>query len=138
MRFRGLGVVVGLVLFLASGTGATFAQGVGGAGTIEGVVKDPLGVVVPDAVVEIQNPVSGYQRSRQTDRQGRFSFSNVPPNPYHLTVTKESFTTFSRDLDVRSSVPVAVDVSLAVGISEAVTVEASNLLEQEPTSPRRG
>ncbi len=110
------------------------AQSGAAAGTVAGVVTDPSGAAVPGAAVEILNPVSGYQRSHVTDGQGRFTFSNVPPNPYHLTVSMKGFATFSQDVEVRSSVPVTLTVSLRPGISESVTVEASDLLEREPTA----
>jgi hypothetical protein len=134
MRFCSRGAVAGSALVALCLGGSVFAQGVGGAGRIEGVVKDPTGAVVPGATVEILNPVSGYERSRPTDGQGRFSFSNVPPNAYHLTATLKGFTTFAKDVDVRSSVPVSVEALLTVGVSSTVTVEAGDLLENEPTA----
>jgi hypothetical protein len=57
----------------------------GNSGSIEGVVKDPSGAVVPGAAVQIANPISGLTRSAVTDTEGAFQFSNVPFNPYHLT-----------------------------------------------------
>ena len=36
---------------------------VGNSGSIEGVVKDQSGAVVPGATIEISNPVSGYART---------------------------------------------------------------------------
>ena len=63
----------------------------GNSTSITGVVVDPSGAVVPNATVEIQNPVSGYVQTATTDNAGKFSFPNVPFNPYHLTVTGEGF-----------------------------------------------
>src|SRR5260370_30819291 len=80
--------VLGLVLFLASGPAN--AQ-LGNAGSIEGVVKDSSGGVVPGAKVEISYPVSGYQRETTTGSDGSFRFSNVPFNTYHLVVTTPGF-----------------------------------------------
>ncbi len=110
------------------------AEAQSGAGTVTGSVTDPSGAVVPGATVDILNPVTGYERSRSTDGQGHFAFANVPPNPYHLTVSKEGFQTFTQDLDVRSSVPVTVRAALSVGLSTSVTVEARDLLEREPSA----
>ncbi len=57
----------------------------GNSGSIEGVVKDPSGSVIPNAKVEISNPVSGFHRQAITEGDGTFRFTNVPFNPYHLT-----------------------------------------------------
>jgi hypothetical protein len=99
------------------------------------VVIDPSSAVVPQAAVRILNPVSGYERSQATDGQGRFTFSNVPPNPYHLTVIREGFETFVKDVDVRSAVPINLNVPLKLGTtSTSVTVESGDLLEREPVA----
>jgi hypothetical protein len=108
----------------------------GNAGSIEGVVKDPSGGAVVNATVEIQNPVTGYTRTIATGADGGFRFTNVPFNPYHLTVTAAGFEMFTKDVDVRSSVPATVQVALKVGTAvTSVTVEASggDLLENDAT-----
>ena len=104
------------------------------SGTITGTVADPSAGVVANATVEIHNPVSRFDRTTTTDGSGNFSFSNVPFNPYHLSVTAAGFAPYAQDVDVRSGVPVTIKVSLAVaGTSSTVTVEAGNdLLETDP------
>ncbi|MGA8144439.1 MAG: TonB-dependent receptor [Candidatus Acidiferrales bacterium] len=112
----------------------SFAQS-GNSGTITGVVKDPSGGVVSNAAVSIHNPVSGYERSTATDAEGNFSFSNIPLNPYHLAVTAKGFGSYAQDVDVRSSVPLAVTVDLTVaGTASSVTVEGGgDLIENDST-----
>src|SRR5215469_3276565 len=105
-------------------------------GSIQGTVTDPSNAVIPGATVEIQNPVSGFRRTVTTDGSGQFTISNVPFNPYHLTVTGKGFSAFSQDVEVRSVVPVNLSISLKLtGASETVTVEAgaTDLIETEPT-----
>ncbi len=60
---------------------------------------------------------------------------NVPFNPYHFKATAQGFAPFSKDVEVRSVVPVTVDVGLKLQSSETVTVEsgASDLLENDST-----
>ena len=104
--------------------------------SISGTVTDPTGAVVPKATVEIHNPVSGYDRTTTTDTSGNFSFANIPFNPYHLTVTLAGFNSFGQDVDVKSSVPTNLKVTLSLaGATSSVTVEASgvDLLENTPT-----
>jgi hypothetical protein len=83
------------------------AQSVGNSGSVNGTVVDPTGAVVAGAQVEIRNPVSGYDRSATSDSPGKFAFTNIPFNPYHLTVTAAGFTMYSQDVEPRSSVPVS-------------------------------
>jgi len=114
---------------------SAYAQS-GSATSVTGTVVDSSGAVVPNATVEIQNPVSGLHRTMTTDGAGRFSFPNVSFNPYHLTVTREGFASHAQDIDVRSVVPVNLTITLEVkGSSETVTVEgaAEDLLENTST-----
>ena len=115
--------------------GAASAQSSGSSGSINGSVLDPSGALVPNASVEIHNPVSGYDRTTTTDSKGNFSFTNVPFNPYHTTVKAAGFAQIAQDVDVRSVVPVTVSVSLTVATGiDTVTVEsAGDLVENDPT-----
>src|SRR5882672_3220168 len=90
------------------------AQSGGSSTSVTGTVVDVTGAVVPNASVEIRNPVSGFERSTATDSTGKFSIPNVPFNPYHVTVTAQGFNSYSQDTDVRSVVPVNLSVSLNV------------------------
>ncbi|MGA9504705.1 MAG: carboxypeptidase-like regulatory domain-containing protein, partial [Terriglobales bacterium] len=82
--------------------GSAKAQSSASSGTINGSVLDPSGAVVAKASVEIHNAVSGYDRTTTTDGKGNFIFSNVPFNPYHLTVTATGFAAYMQDLEIRS------------------------------------
>src|SRR5216684_58685 len=108
----------------------------GNSGSIEGVVKDPSGSSVPGAQVEVSNPVSGFRREATTDTDGAFRFTNVPFNPYHLVVTAAGFNSYTQDVDVRSTVPTNLQISLKIGAATAsVTVEAKgeDLVETDPS-----
>jgi hypothetical protein len=124
-----------LALSIFSGGARVFAQS-GNAGSIEGTVKDPSGASVANATVEISNPVSSFQRSVVSAGDGSFRFTNVPFNPYHLVVTADGFSSFTQDVDVRSTVPTMLQISLKIGTAAtSVTVEASggDLVETEST-----
>jgi hypothetical protein len=122
------------VLFLVLGLQARAQSG--GSSSVTGTVVDPTGAVVANAVVEIRNPVSAFERTVMTDGSGKFNIPNVPFNPYHLTVAGPDFAPFATDVDVRSIVPVTVSVILQIkGSSETVTVEGAgaDLLENTST-----
>jgi len=120
-----------LGLFFAAGP----ANGqLGNSGSIEGVVKDSSGGVVAGAMVEISYAVSGFAREITTGSDGSFKFTNVPFNSYHLVVSAGGFASYTQDVEVRSGVPVTVQIGLKVGTAvETVTVEAKDLVENEST-----
>src|ERR1700722_17592753 len=123
------------LVFLALGLQA-HAQSGGSSTSVTGTVVDPTGAVVANAVVEIRNPVSGFQRVVATDSAGKFTIPNIPFNPYHLTVTGPDFAPYAQDVDVRSIVPVTITVTLQIkGSAETVTVEGAgeDLLENTST-----
>src|SRR5258708_32100652 len=110
------GSVKGILLFaLGSMLSAAPAFAQGNSGSIEGVVKDPSGGAVANATVHIAYGVSGYERTATTGSDGSFRFTNVPFNSYHTVVSAPGFDTYSQDIDVRSGVPVDVQIALKVG-----------------------
>jgi hypothetical protein len=124
-------LILGLSLLFAAAPG--WAQS---SGSIEGVVKDPSGAAVAGANVEVSYPVSGFHRESASGSAGEFRFTNVPFNPYHLTVTAAGFEAYTQDVDVRSSVPTTIQISLKIGTTTtSITVEANgaDLIENEPT-----
>ncbi len=123
-----------LFLCLASPV-ATYAQS--NSGTLRGTVLDPSGGAISGSTVEIENPVSQYNRSAQTDSQGHFEFDNVPFNNYHTTAAAQGFQTGTEDVIVRSTVPVDLNYSLKIGAATtSVTVEggAADLLQTDSTT----
>jgi hypothetical protein len=129
--------IAAVVLLCAVEPTAALAQGLGGAGTMQGVVKDPTGGVMQAVMVRISNPVSGFSRTASTDGAGKYVFTNLPPNPYHITVEVQGFQTLERDVDVRSGVPITVDLTLSLAIAVTnveVVGHAEDLLERDPSA----
>ena len=134
IEFRRLRILVASLSLLCSAS-VGWAQ-MANSGLIEGVIKDQSGGVVIGATVEISDPVSHYARQTTTDSEGAFRFNNVPFNPYHMVVTATGFASYTQDVDVRSTVPTAVEISLKVAsaATTTVTVEATggDLIENTP------
>jgi hypothetical protein len=127
-----LALVVGVL-----GVGSVSAQELGGAGTIQGTVKDPTGGVMQAVQVEIKSLLSGFTRSVTTDVNGRYVFRNLPPNNYHVSVAAQGFQSLERDVEVRTSVPMDLDLTLALaGETTEVQVvgHTEDLLERDPTA----
>lgn len=87
--------------------------------------------------VTIRNPVSGFSREVSTDAAGLYAFRNLPPNPYRLAVVVQGFQSIERDVDVRSAVPITLDLTLNVATAiTAIDVvgHAEALLERNPSA----
>ncbi len=108
----------------------------GQAGTVRGMVLDPSGAIIPQASVTIRNALTGYQQTATADEHGAFVFANIPPNPYRLEVIFKGFETYRQDLDVRTSVPIDLKISMKMaGVSITVNVEAAaDVLENVPSA----
>jgi hypothetical protein len=101
---------------------------------VSGTVTDATGAIVPNATVTIENPVSGYSRTATSDSAGSYQFTNLPLNPYHLTVSLKGFATYTQDVDVRSFVPITLKNTLAIGTSSTVIeVTGNDLVENDST-----
>lgn len=122
----------------ADNSGPADGQASGGnAGALEGTVADPTGAVIPDATVTIKNPVTGFTATAKTGSDGSYSFRNVPFNNYHVTAVAKGFTSVASDTQVRATLPVVLNLTLAVA-STATTVEvkgdAGDLVETNPVA----
>ena len=126
-------IVLGALL--CSGTLA-LAQGLGGAGAVQGTVKDATGGVLPGATVVVTNPVSGFKRDTVTDSQGQFVFRNLPPNTYRVQVSLQGFRALDKEVDVRTAVPIDLgSLTLAAAVSTSVDVVGKiALIERDPTA----
>src|SRR5262245_7549896 len=108
---------------LATSVGAQTAT----TGTIEGIVTDPNGAVVPGATVKVSSPNLIRAQTATSDSQGRYRFANLPPGKYTVTVEAVSgFAKFEQaDVEVNLSKTSTLDVRLRPqGASATVEVTA--------------
>ncbi|MGD0829807.1 MAG: carboxypeptidase regulatory-like domain-containing protein [Terracidiphilus sp.] len=121
-----------LLLFASHAAGAAAGNN---SGTVRGTVTDPSGAVIPGATVHLINLVSGLNQTVQTDATGQFVFTNIPFNPYRISVSADGFAPLSQSLEIRSVVGTSLNLVLNVaGGTQTVTVEASgDLVETDST-----
>jgi len=93
-------------------------------GSISGNVVDPNGAVVMGAELRLVNTAQPVLYQAASDRQGSYSFPNLPVGHYDLTISAKGFTTQRKtNLTVDTDSAIRVDVALAVGTrSDTVTV----------------
>src|SRR5262249_53489289 len=107
------------------------------AGTVNGTVRDPNNAVVPNASVTIEKAVTSYKQTTTTGTDGTFRFNNVPFNNYVVTTLANGFGAAQQSVNVRSAVPINIDVALAIsGATESVTITTggADVLENVPSS----
>jgi len=128
MRFGALVLCLAAVVLPAGGQSIS-------SGTVQGTVTDPSGAVIVGAQVHLANAVTGFQQTATTDTTGSFRFTNVPMNEYQLSVTMNGFAPASAHVDVRSTLPVAVNIPMKVATeATTVTVEAAGAQVETDTS----
>jgi hypothetical protein len=94
--------------------------------TLSGVVADPAGKPVVEAVVSLRNPTLGLSRTQPTDASGGFRFHAIPPGSYTLRVESAPFAlleTTVPQLSLGESRELRLGLSLE-SRSETVAVEA--------------
>src|SRR5262245_37675649 len=99
--------VVGVAAILLSASCLIFGQA--RIGSLQGVVKDPTGALVPNAKVTVAQPVTGYRQTVQTDAQGSFKIVNLPFNTYKVRVEAAGFEPAEQPVDLETTIPVNVD-----------------------------
>src|SRR6266478_4744229 len=102
-----------LLSFLSIFGVQSYAQSIN-SGTVTGTVTDQSGSVVSAATVEISNAITGYQQTTVANANGVFRFNNVPFNGYRLTATHEGFSAAVQNAEVRSTVPITLNLALPV------------------------
>ncbi|HTF36886.1 MAG TPA: carboxypeptidase-like regulatory domain-containing protein, partial [Blastocatellia bacterium] len=121
LLFLGLLVCAGIVL--SSGATAVRAQSTS-TGTVTGQVTDPQGAVVPGADITLLDVGTNTPRKTSTNELGRYTFVNIPPGVYDISVSKTGFKSAKVDgQKIAVGLVRTVDVTLEIGaVSETVQV----------------
>lgn len=90
-------------------------------GTILGVVTDPSGAVMPGATVVATNPATGFARSGNTDGEGNYLITFLPPGNYDVAAHGAGFErTMRAGIVVQADERTRVDFALVVGAATQV------------------
>jgi hypothetical protein len=94
--------------------------------SLSGTVTDPSSAVVPNAAVSLVNTETGVARETKSDAQGRYTFAQLSPGKYNLTVKAGGFAeSVVSNIELLVNQPATIPVTLKVGAtSTTVTVEA--------------
>jgi len=93
-------------------------------GTITGLVLDSSGGTIVGAEVLVASDTTGIRYPGVTNSDGIYAFTNLPPGPYRIQVSKMGFKTIIKPdvvLNVQSAV--AINFTLPIGaVAQTVTV----------------
>jgi Carboxypeptidase regulatory-like domain/TonB-dependent Receptor Plug Domain len=111
------------------------------AATLNGTVTDASGAVIPGANVEISNVgTKGSSRKIQTDKDGSYTATNLPPATYTVTVTAPGFKTFTaQNVTVFVAEKRTVNAQLQTGsVDQTVTVQENTVAIETTSSGQSG
>jgi hypothetical protein len=109
-------------------------------GTFLGTVTDPSGQVLTDATATLTNTGTGATTTAKTDKEGTYSFLNVEPGTYSISISSEGFqqkeysnlVLQARDtqrIDVKLTVGSTVSTVLVQATAAVINTDVSNLAE---------
>jgi Carboxypeptidase regulatory-like domain/TonB dependent receptor len=118
--FRTIGLI-GAVALMATMSWAQYRT------SIQGVVTDATGAVVPGATLTLTNPATGQKQVRVSDEAGVYNFNALAAARFRLEVEMKGFEKKVIDnLELIPEQPNALNVQLAIGAeSTTVNVDAS-------------
>jgi carboxypeptidase family protein/TonB-dependent receptor-like protein len=122
-RFACLVGMVALAVWLSAPAAAQETRG-----SIEGLVKDTSGAVLPGVTVEAKHVVTGGVSSVVSGTDGAYRFPALPPGEYQITSTLSGFQTSRRE-NVRLELGqiLKIDFAMSVAsITESVQVTAES------------
>jgi len=93
-------------------------------GDIGGVITDPTGAVVPNAMVTLKNVDTGGSQSVATTNLGTYRFALLAPGNYSVTASATGFQTITRKVTVALGGSGGGDIQLSLS-SSSTTVEVS-------------
>jgi hypothetical protein len=98
------------------------------SGSIQGVVKDTSGAVLPGVTVEARSPALVGVSTAVSDGEGAYRFPALPPGMYELTAKLQGFTDKKlSDVALTLGQTLKIEFVMAVsGISETVQISAES------------
>src|SRR5580692_9562028 len=125
MHTRSMKLVLFLLLVMDVGCALPAWGQSTSTGSVSGSVTDQSGALVAGATVTLSDSSSSVARTTSTNQAGRYTYVDVNPGIYSITVTKPGFeTTKTANQEVKVGGTLNVELSLQVGGANVV-VEVS-------------
>src|SRR5690349_851321 len=94
--------------------------------TLAGRISDPNGAVIPKAKIDVTNRETNLKRTAESNSEGLYVVTNLPPGRYLIEVQAQGFETLVHDgVVLRVQDIVTQNYSMQIGaVSASVTVES--------------
>ena len=106
--------------------------------SVQGVVTDPQGGIIPGANVTATNVDTTASRSVLADDTGKYSLLQMPPGPYKLQVLKPGFATYSTEVQLQIDTPATLNIQLQLGRRARPSTSLRKLRSSIPRTRRSG
>jgi hypothetical protein len=125
----GCRVIIAAAIVLLSAFTPRSATAQAPVGSIEGVVTDSTGAVVPGATVTATSLATRATRSATSDARGAFVIATLKPGDYSLKVSSTGFVDFiAPNISVQVGQTTRVEAALSVqALNENVSVTAASV-----------
>jgi hypothetical protein len=120
-----LAVLLGLILLVLSST----VRGQVSTASVNGVVRDPQGAVIPGATISLHSVETSVEHSSVSNGAGNYVILNITPGRYTIQASAKGFNPQKTDEFVLAVDQIATfDFSLKIGSeTQVVAVEASEV-----------
>jgi hypothetical protein len=116
MRVRSVKLIVVLLMVVCVGGVLPVWAQFSDTGTVVGRVTDATGAVVVGATATLTDTSTSTSHTTVTNDSGRYTFVNVKPGIYNLSIAKTGFaTTRSEHQEVKVGTTLTVDLGLQIG-----------------------
>ena len=108
-----------VTLFLGALT--AFAQ----TTSLSGVVTDPSGAIIPDAIVTVTNTATSAIRNAVTDGAGTYNLLQLAPGLYSVEAQRPGFATYklAEPLRLQTATPAELNITMTLGqVTETINV----------------
>jgi Carboxypeptidase regulatory-like domain len=129
-----VGILSFLLLLLAGSAGAQVSTA-----SINGVIRDPTGAVVPNATIVLRNVDTSVERTSTANNAGAYGFVSIPVGNYTLEATAKGFSSQKLAPFVLAVAQSATfDFALTVGTETQVVTVQSSAAQLDVTSASLG
>src|SRR4051794_27083338 len=126
-------VVIVVSLFLSAALGLTYGQFE--LGSVVGTVRDPSGLPVAKAEVEIRSLSTNATRQTTSSAAGEFDFVALQPGNYEVSVKQQGFKETTQKFELVVGQRLELQIGLEVGSStQSVTVTANTVAVEAASS----